>query len=217
MIIDHTDERYIKRRDSIGLHRYNGAYYYSKEIVKNIIPNVKTDRHWITVKVPGEGFDHSILFVHDNVDFERTYEYMLQYDDVLYVVGLPDMIEIAEKYGRTIYIPLSVDIEYVETFKREKDRGTAFAGRDEWRGGLHFPQETDFVEMLPREQFLSEMARYENIYAVSRAAIEAKILGCNVLPFHPRFPDPELFKVIDNKDAAKLLQRELDAIDGATK
>ena len=73
MIIDHTDERYIKRRDSIGLHRYNGAYYYSKEIVKNIIPNVKTDRHWITVKVPGEGFDHSILFVHDNVDFERTY------------------------------------------------------------------------------------------------------------------------------------------------
>lgn len=217
MIIDHTDERYIKRRDSIGLHRYNGAYYYSKEIVKNIIPRVKTDRNWITIRVPDEGLDHSIVIVHDVVDFERTYEYMRHYDDVLFVVSLPDMIERAEKYGKTIFLPMSVDVEYISTFRREKDKDTAFTGRNEWRGGLTLPEGTDLVEMLPREEFLSQMARYRNVYAVCRAAIEAKILGCNVLPFHPRFPDPELFKVIDNKEAAKMLQKLLDEVDGATK
>ena len=217
MIIDHTDPKYILRRDAIGKHRYNGAYYYSKEIVKNIIPAVDTDRNWITVRVPGAGYDHSIIFVHDNVAFERTYDYMREYDDVIYVVSLPDMVERAEKFGKTILLPMSVDVKYVKSFKTKKDRDTAFAGRDEWRGGLTLPEGTDLVEMLPREEFLSQMARYKNVYAVCRVAIEAKVLGCKVLPFHPRFPDPDEFKILDNAEAAKILQKQLDEIDGKTK
>ena len=57
------------------------------------------------------------------------------------------------------------------------------------------------------------MAEYEQIYAVGRTAIEAKILGCEVLPYDVRYPDPRMWKVIDNKDAAKLLQKKLDVID----
>ena len=53
------------------------------------------------------------------------------------------------------------------------------------------------------------------MYAVGRSAIEAKCLGCRIKPYDKRFPDPRIWKVVDNKDAAKILQRELDKIDGA--
>lgn len=46
MIIDHNNPLYVKKRNSlINGNKYNGAYYYSREIVKNIIPLVKTDRN----------------------------------------------------------------------------------------------------------------------------------------------------------------------------
>ena len=44
--------------------------------------------------------------------------------------------------------------------------------------------------------------------------IEAKVLGCEILPYDPRFPDPERWKVLDNRDAAVILQKQLDLIDG---
>ena len=45
MIIDHNHPDYKAKWKTLGEDKYNGAYYYSKEIVKNIIPNVKTDRN----------------------------------------------------------------------------------------------------------------------------------------------------------------------------
>ena len=58
------------------------------------------------------------------------------------------------------------------------------------------------------------MARYRNVYAIDRVAIEAKVLGCSVLPYDRRFPDPNFWEVIDSRDAAKMLQGILDDIDG---
>lgn len=47
MIIDHTHYKYRRRRELLPeAQRHNGAYYYSREIVKNIIPLVETDRNW---------------------------------------------------------------------------------------------------------------------------------------------------------------------------
>ena len=216
-VISHKDEAYKWRRMMLGENAYNGAYYYSQELTDYIIPNVKTDRSWITINY-GAGCDHSVLIVHDNVMFERTYDYMRKYDDVIYVVSLPDMIERAEKFGRVIYLPMSVDVEYVKTFRRKKDRDTAFCGRTEWmrrssHDGGGISDTADVISGLPRTQFLQEMARYRNVYAVCRVAIEAKVLGCNVLPMHPRFPNPDIFEVIDNSEAAMMLQTELDKID----
>lgn len=59
MIIDHDHPAYKKKWDALGMGRYNGAFYYSKEIVKNIIPNVDTDRNWVTILVPNTCVDHS--------------------------------------------------------------------------------------------------------------------------------------------------------------
>lgn len=66
MIIDHTSKSYLERWNALGANRFNGAYYYSKEIVENIIPRVKTDRNWITINAyNNEGIDHSIVFMHN--------------------------------------------------------------------------------------------------------------------------------------------------------
>ena len=67
---------------------------------------------------------------------------------------------------------------------------------------------------LPREEMLARIARYKKCYAVGRTAIEAKILGCEILPYDPRFPDPSIWKVFTYDDAVKLLQKKLDEIDG---
>ena len=231
IIIDHNHPENVRLRKMIGKHKWNGAHYYSCEIAKYFIPTIKTDRNWVTVRAVDNCLqqdkdfqgcvDHSIVFVHDIFHFEERYAYTFPYDDIVYVVSMPWNVEQAEKHGKAIYLPLSIDVAYVEQFKRDKkDKDTAFVGRDEWRkgygkgGSIKFPKGTDFVEMLPREQLLSQMSRYENVYAVCRTALEAKVLGCNVLPYHKDFPDPEFWQVLDSRDAAKMLQAELDRIDG---
>ena len=58
MIIDHTHPLYAKKRNSMGKDgKYNGAYYYSREIVKNIIPNV------IVSSIIFSIFTHGISFL----------------------------------------------------------------------------------------------------------------------------------------------------------
>lgn len=58
------------------------------------------------------------------------------------------------------------------------------------------------------------MANYKEVYAVGRTAIEAKALGCRIRAYDPRFPDTKRWKVVDNLEAAKRLQKEIDKIDG---
>ena len=70
---------------------------------------------------------------------------------------------------------------------------------------------------MPRELLLDELAKYKKAYAVGRCALEAKALGCEILPYDDRFPDPSIWKVLDNKEAAKILQEKLDEIDNKPK
>ena len=216
MIVDHTHPNYVKKRRNISRgDRYNGAYYYSKEIVKNIIPNVVTDRKWITVNVPHlEGdFDHSIVFIHNNRN-PNYYEWLRKYKDVILVCGTPKTAENMIFFGTPIYLPLSVDVKQVERYKTvTKDKLIAFAGR-RIKINNRVPLYADILSDMCQSSLLREMARYYEIYAVGRTAIQAKILGCNIKVYDDRYPDPNFWKVIDNKDAAKMLQYELDKIDG---
>ena len=66
-IVDHDHPVYRRKRMQAGRNKWNGAYYYSKEIVDNIIPLVKTDRNWLTINVPEVAYDHSIVFIHNNL------------------------------------------------------------------------------------------------------------------------------------------------------
>ena len=211
MIIDHDDPTYRKRWEGTGANRWNGAFYYSKEIVKNIIPRVETDRNWVTVNQCGRGTDHSIVFVHNNLHPEH-YDWLKVFEDLILVCGVPETCSKVAHLGKAVYLPLSVDVAYVKGFKRTKSREVAIVGRPVKVRGASV--RADVLTGLPRTKLLPRMAQYRKIYAVGRTAIEAKILGCKVLPYDPRFPDPSIWKVLDNKDAAVMLQEILDGIDG---
>ena len=214
MIIDHNYKDYRKRWKASGGNKYNGAYYYSKEIVDNIIPNIKTDRNWITINTLGFGVDHSIVFIHNNKNPER-YNWLSKYNDLILVCGVEDTCWKVAHLGTPIYIPLSVDVNYVKKFRRaKKTKEVAFAGRLMKMKYGTLPDNIDILSGLSRGRLLNEMSKYKKIYAVGRLAIEAKILGCEVLPYDKRYPDPEMWEIIDNFNASRRLQKALDKIDG---
>ena len=215
MIVNTDTAEYIRRRGSMtGPGKWNGAYYYSLEICRNIIPNVQTDRSWITVNAPGAGAeDGAIVFIHNNIH-TNTYDWLAKYKDLVLVCGIPETVEKVEHLGTAVYLPISIDVNEVTAHKAEKTRDRAYVGRPSKRSGIQLAPGTDFIEGMPRERLLDEIARYREVYAVGRCALEAKALGCRILPFDPRFPDPERWQVIDNREAAAQLQRILDDIEG---
>lgn len=215
MIIDHTWPGYVVKRASVGKSRFNGAYYYSREIVKNIIPRVRTTRNWLTINNYGPCPNHSIVFIHNNKNPEN-YDWLIDQgvQDIILVCGVPETCKKVAHIGTAIYLPLSIDVEKVKSHTKPKTRETAYVGRLAKIANTGLERTTECVAGLPREQLLDEMAKYKKVYAVGRCAIEAKALGCEVLPFDPRFPDPSIWQVLDNADAAKILQKELDKIDG---
>lgn len=215
MIISHTHPRYQRIWDRAGENRYNGAYYYSREIVQNIIPRVATDRNWITVNMQGAGCNHALCFVHNNLQPEK-YDWIHQYgfQDVILICSTMDTWHHFDDEGwKALYLPLSIDTEYVKSFERPKTKKVAFAGRKTKTIFGNLPDDIDYICGMKREDLLSAMAEYEQIYAVGRTAIEAKALGCEVLPYDVRYPNPELWQVKDNKEAAELLQEKLNIID----
>lgn len=218
MIIDHTHPLYTAKRKSLtNGNQYNGAYYYSKEIVKNIIPNVKTDRNWITIRLPEMTVhsDHSIIFIHNNRN-PNYYSYLKEYKDCILVCGLPQTVENLKFFGKTIYLPLSVDVESVKKYRvKHKTKEIAYAGRAIKLNYMNnrVPKDTPVLSDLPQSKLLREMAKYKKVYASGRTAIQAKVLECEVLPHETNFPDSRFWKVLDNFDAAKMLQKMIDEID----
>lgn len=216
MIISVNHKAYIKKRERLAKgSRHNGAYYYAKEIGQNIIPNVETDRNWVLVNIPPYGADHAIVFVHNNLHPEN-YEWLKQYDDLILVCGVEETCDKVSHLGTAIYIPLSIDVDYVKQFKKpKKERNeTAYAGRKGKRNGYEFPEDIEYLEGLDREELLKKLATKETVYAVGRTAIEAKCLGCKLKAYDERYPKVSLWKVIDNSKAAEMLQEKLNEIDG---
>lgn len=211
MIFDHTTFEYQMRL--AGSFRHNGAYYYSKEIVKNIIPRVKTDRNWVTINDYKHCMNHSIVFIHNNKN-PQNYNWLRNFKDLVLVVGVPSTADKVRGIGKTIYLPLSIDCKAIEPFRCEKTIECAFVGRSSKLGDFKLPKGCVRIQNLPRTKLLMEVAKCRKVYAVGRCAIEAKYLGAEILPYDPRFPDPSIWQVLDNKEAAKILQEKLDKIDG---
>ena len=141
-----------------------------------------------------------------NIYIEK-YDWLASYKDLILVCGIESTCEKVKHLGRAVYLPLSIDLKEVLKYKSEKTKGVAFAGRPGKTRLGWVPSNVDILSGLPREELLREMAQYRQIYAVGRTAIEAKALGCEILPYDRRFPDPSIWKLVDNSEAATLLQR----------
>lgn len=219
MILDHTEPNYVKKRNSlVEGNKFNGAYYYSREIVKSIIPHVKTDRNWVTVRLADIPIpDHSIVFIHNNRN-PNYYEFLRDYKDLILVCGLERTVDNMQYFGKAIYLPLSIDVEYVKRFRvEEKTKEMAFAGRLIKISKMYHapvPKECDILTNMSQHRLLQAMADYKKVYCTGRTALQAKVLGCEIGAHDPNFPDPRIWKVIDNRDAAKMLQDILNEIDG---
>lgn len=215
MIINHNHPLYKAKRTKQGYGKYNGAYYYSQDICKYIIPNVKTDRTWVTVRIEEctENLDHSIVFIHNNRN-PNLYQYLQKYKDVICVCSTPRTYDNMIFYGTPVLLPLSVNVDNIKRYKvKEKTKEMAFAGR-RLKMTNRIPAEADILTDMPQTSLIREMAKYKKIYAVGRTAIQAKILGCEIGVYDSLYPDPNFWKVVDCKDAAKMLQTIIDKIDG---
>ena len=213
MIFDHESRGYRRKWHLAGNGRFNGAYFYSKEIVENIIPNIKTDRNWVTVNALGECADHSIVFIHNNMNI-GSYEWLKSYKDLVLVCGIKETCDKVKHLGTPIYLPLSVDVKEVEAHKgKKKTKKRAFVGRlDKMTFRV---SDCDILTDMPRSMLLDEVSKYKEVYAVGRCAIEAKILGCEVLFYDDRYPE-DIWDVLDNSEVVPMLQEALDEIDGGT-
>ena len=219
MIIDHNHPEYEAIRKKCGNGKYNGCWYYSNEIVKNIIPNVKTWRGWNTVGRELDGMcDHMIVFLHDN-STPWNYEWLHKYKDLVLVCSSEYTRNSVIYSGHTVLLPMSIDTEYVKQFRvKKKTKDTCFAGNIWVRKSLTDPNsidtsKVDFFSAMPREQMLKEIAQYRRAYAIDRCAQEVQVLGCELLPIETRY-HCDTTEVLDNRDAAKILQEELNKIDG---
>lgn len=205
MIFSHESPEYTNTKP-------NGALIYSQAIVKYFIPNIKTDRNWVTINLAGHCFNHSIVFIHNNLTPE-LYEWLAAYDDLILVCSQPETMERVKEYGTPIYLPLSVPVREIEKYKVEKKtKVKAYAGRKGKYASVN-ARNCDRLEDLSHEELLKAMAEYQYIYGVGLTALEAKVLGCSILRYDPRYPNTQIWQVIDSMDAVKLLQEELDKVE----
>lgn len=219
MIIDHNHPEYLKIRNKAKGGKNNGCWYYSHEIVNNIIPNVKTWRDWNTVgrELPGM-CDHMIVFLHDN-STPWNYNWLKKYKDLVLVCSSEYTKNSVIYSGHTILLPMSVDTEYVKKFRTKKTKDTCFVG-NVWvkdNTTAEIPDGVDFLQDIPREELLRELAKYRRAYAIDRCAIEAKVLGCELLRTPTTYHCDNVGAVLDNREAAKILQEELNKLDEGSK
>ena len=212
LIVDHMHPAYLRRWRNSGANRYNGAYYYSREIKELMIPELRTDRNFILVNQPGVGCDHAVVFIHNNLHIKR-YEWLQDYRDLILICGVPDTVRKVRHLGRAAYLPLSIDVRECMRHRREKDLDVAYVGRRSKRKQYKFDANVDILEGMERGRLLDQVARYRQVYAVGRCAIEARALGCEVLPFDERYPNPELWQVRDSLEAVPILQEIIDKVD----
>lgn len=222
MIIDHNHPEYVKLRKKIGNGKFNGCYYYSKEIVDNIIPRVKTWRDWNTVGRDFSGMhDGMIVFLHDN-STPWHYDWLKNYEDLVLVCSSQYTRDSVIYSGHTILLPMSIDTEYVKQFRTKKTKDTCFVGNVWVKDNMTdpsvlVPSKVDFFSSLPREELLKEVAKYKRGFAIDRCAQELVCLGVELLELGTRYHCDDVGKVLDNRDAAKILQTELDKIDKRSK
>lgn len=211
-IVSHLSPEYL----NLKIPYNNGAYYYSKELLENIVPKIKTVRNWILINAEGKCYDNSIVIIHNNKNPER-YQWLSKYNNLILVCSQPHTLKTLidmHPHFHTILIPLSIDINYVKKFKvKRKSKEIGYFGRKEKCPSYILEDESiDKIYGMDRDELLKTLAKYKKVYAIGRCALEAKCLGCEVLHHEGEYEDTD-FILYDNNDIIPEFQRLIDEID----
>lgn len=198
---------------ALNLPKTNGAYWYSKELIENILPKIKTERPFVTINLRPFCLDNAIVFIHNNID-QSGYEWLKGYKNLIClcskIKALCNLVEMLPK-AHIVYLPMSIDTSYVKQFKaKRKTKSTCYFGRLA-TVPKNLPKDVKILGNNEREASLKEVAKYKTVYATGRCLLEAKCLGCKTISTSEQTGSEEL---LDNKDAIKLLQKIINEIDG---
>lgn len=213
MIFSHLNQEWKDKHVGTA----NGAYYYSKELLENIVPKIKTSRDWVLINVENQCTDGAIVFIHNNKNPEN-YVYLNNYKNLILVCSqiktLKAMIEMFPNH-HCIYLPLSIDTKYVKQFKaKRKSKDMCYFGRKtKCPKSIQKDEKITKIYGNDRPKLLKEVAKYKEVYAIGRCTLEAKCLGCEVLHHEGEFENVK-FDLLDNKDVISLLQTLINGIDG---
>lgn len=211
--------KFTQWRDKQTYGKENGAYYYSKEIEENILPELKLDMLFVTagaaLYTPRELPDGTIVICHDNRSTKQSYGKLFG-KGVIWVCSKHSTVDTLEGYGeRAVYVPLSIDTEYVKQFKRKKTKdiayvGNAWAFKHEYLNSL--PIDIEQLSGMARIKLLKEMAKYKRVIAEGRCLMEAQVLGAKTEV--PKYDGHESVYVeaLDNREAVKYWREALDPI-----
>lgn len=219
-IVGTKSDRYQAWRARQGIGRNNGAYWYAKEIENIILPELSHLNLWINTVganffTPREIPKGAVIVCHDNINTVRTYMKLFRLG-VLWICSKQEVADILTEHGeKAVYIPLSVDTEYVKQFKRKRrTKDTAYVG-NAWSFKKKYlsslPDNIDQLNGMEREDLLKEMAKYRNVIAEGRCLIEAMVLGANwSLPTYENINIIER-EVLDTREALPMWCEVLEA------
>lgn len=209
--------RHWRDRQSHG--KENGAYYYSKEIEENILPELNLDMFFVTagaaLYTPRQLPDGAIVICHDNRSTRQSYGSLFG-KGIIWVCSKHSTVETLEGYGeKAVYVPLSIDTEYIKQFKRKKTKDIAYVGnawdfKREYLNNL--PSDIEQLSGMARVKLLEEMAKYKRVIAEGRCLMEAQVLGSKTEV--PKYEHAEAVYVeaLDNREAVKYWREALEPI-----
>jgi len=209
IILGIENEKNVRYRTRQPNGTKNGAYWYAKEIESNILPHISHVD--VTVITTGAtlfgGFDvddNVAVVCHDNRRPIESYRLLLG-KGILWICSKHSTVEKWREAGETaIYIPLSIDTEYVKQFKTEKTKDTAFVG-NAWGFKKNYldalPPDIAQLNGMERHELLREMAQYKRVIAEGRCMMEAQVLGCETeVPQYEDGIESVYVTALDNRD-----------------
>lgn len=215
-ILGVNTERFLKWHTNQGITRNNGAYWYAKEIEDIILPKINKKIFIVTagaklynsLEIP-EG---AVVVCHDNRTTKKSYGFLFN-KNILWLCSKISTVKTLQESGeKAVYIPLSINTEYVKTFKTKKTKDIAFVGNS-WGFKKSYlnslPKDIVQLSNLERDDLLKEMSQYKKVIAEGRCLMEAQALGCKCEV--PKYKNLEsvFVDVLDSNDAVHYWEEAL--------
>lgn len=209
-ILGTESSKYKKWYDQQGVRKNNGSYYYSKEVEQIILPHL-SDLPVVIVTAGAVLYNTrdiprgSVIICHDNRTTKDSYGKFFG-KNMLWVCSKQSTVDTLSSYGeRAVYVPLSIDTQYVAQFKRQRRKnatafvGNAWAFKDKYIASL--PDDVVILNDMERGQLLKEMAKYKHVIAEGRCLMEAQVLGAScTVPQYPDGVESVYVEAVDSRD-----------------